>query len=145
MSKLTRFIAVILFLAVGVIAFLPTLSFTSDTVPDSLLEMAVKQAGGSNPTNMWETGNGGKIASVAIAAFCVLGILLAIKGKGGIAFVFGLLCAGLYVGVLFLAKDVAKDSSAGLMDMKFALLGWIGCGCSVLAAIFSLLSKEHKE
>ena len=38
-----------------------------------------------------------------------------------------------------------EDSSAGLMDMKFALLGWIGCGCSVLAAIFSLLSKEHKE
>lgn len=60
MSKLTRIIAIILFLAVGGLSFLPTLRISFAERPaeipqeaaDQLLDGLVKDAGGMNPISM---------------------------------------------------------------------------------------------
>jgi hypothetical protein len=123
MSKLTRIIAIILFLAVGVLSFLPTLRISFAERPaeipqeaaDQLLDGLVKDAGGTNPISMHgldsfakkpgEEASTGLIVAIAIAVLALVAVIFLALGKAkAVPFLFGLLM----LAALIIYWQVAK-------------------------------------
>lgn len=110
MSKLTRIIAIILFLAVGVLSFLPTLRISFAERPaeipqeaaDQLLDGLVKDAGGTNPISMHGLDSFAKKPGEEASTGLILGIVGLVLGAAGRknATQRGVATAGMIIGIV---------------------------------------------
>ena len=162
MSKLTRIIAIILFLAVGVLSFLPThrISFAerpAEIPPDAadqLLDGLVKDAGGTNPISMHgldsfakkpgEEASTGLIVAIAIAVLALVAVIFLALGKAkAVPFLFGLLMLAALIIYWQVAKGDMLKGTNNEITLVPSLLGWIAAICACLGSVFSLLSKKQ--